>query len=170
MPQEAGHIRVFRQAAVDCPIPPAVDMLGERWTFLILRATFLGLSHFEEYQAALGIARNILSNRLAKLVEGGVLRREPDPHDRRKVTYQFTRKGAELLPIIVAIRQWGMDAGFGGPRHPTLADRKTGRPIARIAVLADDGRELGPYDLMWVDRQGKEIPVPMPPRTRASAA
>ncbi|RZM30937.1 MAG: transcriptional regulator, partial [Sphingomonas sp.] len=57
--------------------------MGERWSFLILRASFNGLHHFEEFQSELGIARNILANRLARLVEHGILERQPIPEDRR---------------------------------------------------------------------------------------
>ena len=61
-----------------CALPAALEAVGERWSFLILRAAFNGLAHFEEFQATLGIARNILSNRLGRLVENGILAREPD--------------------------------------------------------------------------------------------
>ena len=64
-------IDAFREAALHCPIPPAVELIGEKWAFLILRGALNGLQHFEEFQAGLDIARNILSDRLAKLVAGG---------------------------------------------------------------------------------------------------
>jgi len=63
-------IEAFKAAALRCPLPSAVELIGEKWAFLILRGALNGLEHFEQFQAALGIARNILSNRLAKLVEG----------------------------------------------------------------------------------------------------
>src|SRR6478609_10321288 len=93
--------------AASCALPAALEAVGERWSFLILRGAFNGLHHFEEFQATLGIARNILSNRLTRLVEHEILKRESDPADRRKVIYRLTQKGRELLPVLIALRQWG---------------------------------------------------------------
>ena len=81
--------------------------MGERWSFLILRAAFNGLQHFEEFQSELGIARNILANRLARLVEHGILERTALAEDRRKIEYKLTDKGMALLPTMIALRQWG---------------------------------------------------------------
>src|SRR5690349_16917315 len=86
-----------------CSIPAALESVGERWSFLILRGAFNGLHHFEEFQSTLGIARNILSNRLARLVERRILAREPDPVDRRRVAYRLTEKGRDLLPVLIAL-------------------------------------------------------------------
>ena len=99
----------------------------------------------------MGIARNILSNRLAKMVEGGILERQPDPVDRRKVVYSLTPKGEALLPVVLALRQWGEQWGHSN-QIITLADQRDGQPIRRICVQAADGRELGLHDLKWVDR------------------
>ena len=96
-----------RQLLRQCSIAAALDTVGERWSFLILRGTFNGLKHFEEFQSTLQIARNILSNRLARMVESGILAREPDPSDRRKVAYTLTEKGRDLLPVLLSLRQWG---------------------------------------------------------------
>src|SRR3954453_13669159 len=83
----------FRRAALSCPLPGAVDLIGEKWAFLILRGALNGLKHFEEFQGGLGMARNILSDRLTKLVDGGILERRPDPQDKRRVIYSLTDKG-----------------------------------------------------------------------------
>jgi len=141
----------FREQAVRCPLPAAVELIGEKWAFLILRGAFNGLQHFEEFQAGLGIARNILSDRLAKLVAGGILERSSDPSDRRKVVYALTSKGEALLPVLLALRQWG-EAWGNGPADIVLADRQTGRPVKKIRVQAQDGRELSLDDLIWVSR------------------
>ncbi|HVF36328.1 MAG TPA: helix-turn-helix domain-containing protein, partial [Sphingomicrobium sp.] len=132
----------FRAAALRCPLPSAVELIGEKWAFLILRGALNGLEHFEQFQAALGIARNILSNRLAKMVEGGILERTPDPADRRKVIYALSAKGEALLPVVLALRQWGEDWGHGC-QEIFLADKHDGKPVKRICVQAADGRELG---------------------------
>ena len=152
------EIEAFREAALQCPLPPAVELIGEKWTFLILRGALNGLCHFEEFQAGLGIARNILSDRLAKLVAGGILERSPDPCDGRKVIYALTAKGKALLPVVVALRQWGEQWG-SGPASVVLADNRDGRPIRRICVQAQDGRALELDDLMWITRDSPPSPA-----------
>ena len=144
-------IEAFKAAALRCPLPPAVELIGEKWAFLILRGALNGLEHFEQFQAGLGIARNILSNRLAKLVDGEILERNPDPADKRKVVYSLTPKGEALLPVVLALRQWGEDWGHGS-QDIFLADKQDRMPVRRIAVLAHDGRELKLGDMMWVNR------------------
>ena len=148
----APSIEDFKDAALRCPLPAAIELIGEKWAFLILRGAFNGLQHFEQFQAGLGIARNILSDRLTKMVEGGVLARNPDPDDRRKVVYSLTQKGEALLPVVVALRQWGEDWG-GGQTNIVLADARDGEPIRRIKLMSHDGRELELKDLMWFDRR-----------------
>jgi DNA-binding HxlR family transcriptional regulator len=155
-------IESFRADALNCPLPQSIELIGERWSFLILRGTFNGLRHFEQFQAALGIARNILSNRLARLVEGGILERRPDPTDRRKVIYSLTLKGEALLPVLIALRQWGQDWGHGR-KEIVLADKRDGIPVKRIRVQASDGRDLKLNELMWFNREtGKPIKDFMP--------
>ncbi|HQV02093.1 MULTISPECIES: helix-turn-helix domain-containing protein [unclassified Novosphingobium] len=133
----------------NCGLPAALEVMGERWSFMILRAAFNGLHHFEEYLGALGIARNILSNRLARLVEHGIMKREHMPDDRRKIEYRLTEKGLDLLPAMLALRQWGEKYGCGVPNNPVLCDERDGLPIAPIGIHAHDGRVLGPKELEW---------------------
>ena len=153
MPAETltSNIDRFREAALSCPIPPAVELIGEKWAFLILRGAFNELKHFEEFQAGLGIARNILSDRLGKLVAGGILKRSSDPSDKRKVIYSLTAKGEALVPVVLAVRQWGEDWGHGKP-NVVLADKRDGKPVRKMCVLSHDGRQLGLGDLTWIDR------------------
>ena len=155
-------MEAFRAAALRCPLPPAVELIGEKWAFLILRGALNGLQHFEQFQAGLGIARNILSNRLGKLVKGGILERRADPDDRRKVVYSLSAKGEALLPVVLALRQWGEEWGHG--QHDImLADQRDGQPIQRITIHAQDGRELSLHELMWVERtSGASLKRSMP--------
>lgn len=153
MGQDSNHIDAFRAAARRCPLPSAIDLVGEKWAFLIVRGALNGLQHFEEFQACLGIARNILSDRLAKMVAGDILKRAPDPRDRRRVTYSLTSKGEALLPVVLALRQWGLDWGHGS-NDCVAADVRDGQPVQRISVRAHDGRELSVDDLMWIDGGG----------------
>ncbi|MEA3009045.1 MAG: hypothetical protein QOJ91_737 [Sphingomonadales bacterium] len=146
----------LRDLFTECGISAALEVVGERWSFLILRGAFNGLRHFEEFQTNLGIARNILSNRLGRLVEHGILRRDPDPADRRKVTYRLTEKGRDLLPVLLSLRQWGERWISGMPSNPVLVDRYTRKPIAPIIVQSADGRELSLRDMEWVDRDDLE--------------
>ena len=143
----------FREAAVHCPLPAAVELIGEKWAFLIVRGAFNGLHHFEEFQAGLGVARNILSDRLAKLVAGGIMERAHDSADRRKIIYTLTPKGEALLPVLVALRQWGEQWGHG-PAPIMLADVRDGKPIGKICVQGADGRELSLDELKWISREG----------------
>jgi len=155
----ASRIDAFREAALSCPLPPAVELIGEKWAFLILRGAFNGLRHFEEFQAGLGIARNILSDRLAKMVAGGILERRADPTDKRKVVYSLTPKGEGLMPVVLALRQWGENWGYG-KMQIVLADRRDGKPVRKMCVQAHDGRELGLADLTWVDRDSASGSAP----------
>ncbi|WCM26184.1 helix-turn-helix transcriptional regulator [Sphingomonas sp. QA11] len=141
-----GHIR---EKLSECSLPAALEAMGERWSFMILRAAFNGLHHFEEFQSELGIARNILANRLARLVEHGILTREAMPEDRRKIEYRLTEKGAALLPTMIALRQWGERWETGMPATPVLVDARDMRPIGPIEVRAWDGRVLTKHDLLW---------------------
>ena len=134
-----------------CALPSALEVMGERWSFLILRAAMNGIVHFEDFQASLKIARNILSSRLAKLVAHGILSRETVAEDKRKVAYRLTAKGRELLPAMIALRQWGEKWGRGVPCTPVLADRRDRLPIRPIAILSSDGRVLDLDELCWVD-------------------
>ena len=141
-----GHLR---EPLLECSLPAALEAMGERWSFLILRAAFNGLHHFEEFQSELGIARNILANRLGRLVEHGILQRETVPEDRRKIAYGLTDKGAALLPTMIAMRQWGERWETCIPAYPILVDERDRRPIQPVAVHAHDGRVLEKRDLIW---------------------
>jgi DNA-binding HxlR family transcriptional regulator len=145
-----AHLDAFREAALSCPIPAAVEVIGEKWAFLILRGALNGLKHFEEFQGGLGIARNILSDRLSKLVAGGILERTADPEDGRRVIYSLSPKGEGLLPVVLAMRQWGEHWGYG-KMNVVLADARDRKPVRKIAVLAHDGRELSLDELTWID-------------------
>jgi DNA-binding HxlR family transcriptional regulator len=138
----------FRGMAA-CALPAALEAVGERWSFLILRGAFNGLRHFEEFQSTLGIARNILASRLGRLVEHGILSRQPMSDDRRKVEYCLTEKGCALLPVVVALRQWGEEWESCGPSTPVLVDERSHQPIRKIAIFAADGRELKLDDMCW---------------------
>jgi len=147
-----GELREPLKELTACGLPEALEVMGERWSFMILRASFNGLHHFEEFLSELGIARNILSNRLAKLVEHGILDRQPCADDRRRIEYRLTAKGFDLLPAMVALRQWGQKYGGEFVEDPVLVDEFDRLPIGPTSILSHDGRVLGPKDLRFVCR------------------
>lgn len=136
--------------APECGLPSALEAMGERWSFMILRAALNGIHHFEEFQTELGIARNILSNRLQRLVGNGIMERRVMECDRRKIQYRLTAKGIDLLPVMVALRQWGERWGSGVPSTPVLVDERDLQPVRTIVLQAHDGRPLGIHDLCWM--------------------
>ena len=145
-----GNVRENLRELTGCGLPAALEVMGERWSFMILRASFNGLHHFEEFLNELGIARNILSNRLAKLVEHGILKREPCADDRRKIEYRLTEKGFDLLPAMIALRQWGQKYGEEVEENPVLVDELDRLPIGPVSIVAHDGRILTGADLHLV--------------------
>ena len=100
----------------NCSIARALELVGERWTLLILRDVFLGTYRFEELQGNLGIARNVLQARLERLVQEGVLRRVRYQERPPRYEYRLTRKGTDLWPVLVAMLKWGdRHLAPGGP-------------------------------------------------------
>jgi DNA-binding HxlR family transcriptional regulator len=135
----------------ECGLPTALEAMGERWSFMILRAAFNGVRHFEEFLSEFSIARNILANRLTRLTESGILHRTPCPDDRRKVEYRLTEKGLDLLPAMIALRQWGEKWGTGVLSNPVLVDDRDRQPILPVTIRSHDARVLGHMDLCWMN-------------------
>ncbi|WP_417595648.1 winged helix-turn-helix transcriptional regulator [Parasphingorhabdus sp.] len=135
----------------ECSLPMALEVIGERWCFMILRAALNGIGHFEDFLSEIGIARNILANRLTRMVEAGIMTRRPCDHDKRKVEYRLTDKGQDLLPTMIALRQWGERWQTGVPSNPVLCDSRDRQPIGRISMRAHDDRILEMDDLCWID-------------------
>lgn len=103
------HPDRFKYSAENCSIARTLDIVGEKWTLLVLREAFNGVRRFAEFQRALGCARNLLSARLKTLVDEGILRQQPyqTPRSRTRVEYLLTEKGQELFPALIALMQWG---------------------------------------------------------------
>jgi DNA-binding HxlR family transcriptional regulator len=95
-------------SAATCPIARSLDVVGDPWLLLVLRESFKGVTRFEQFRAALGIADNVLSRRLAQMVEAGLLRRSPyHAGNRVQHEYVLTDAGADLLPVLCALAHWG---------------------------------------------------------------
>jgi DNA-binding HxlR family transcriptional regulator len=135
-----------------CSLGAVLDVIGERWCFMILRASFNGVRHFEDFLLQIGIARNILANRLTRMVEGGIMARTPCADDKRKIEYRLTEKGSDLLPTMLAMRQWGEKWETGIASNPVLADNRDRRPIGKISIRSHDDRVLTMDDLCWIDQ------------------
>ncbi len=146
-----GKLREPLAEMTECGLPNALEAMGEKWSFMILRAAFNNVRHFEEFLSEIGIARNILANRLTKLTQAGILHRTPCPDDKRKVEYRLTDKGIDLLPTMISLRQWGEKWGTGVPSNPVLVDEQDKQPIRRITIRSHDDRILSNMDLCWMD-------------------
>jgi DNA-binding HxlR family transcriptional regulator len=127
-----------------------MEILGDCWTLLIVRDALFGRRRFTEFQKSLKIAKNTLTTRLRGLVADGILEVKPASDGSAFQEYVPTEKGRGLLPIVLAIRQWGGDHFFDPKACPGLVDAKDGRPLQRLEPKAHDGRTLQPEDLKVV--------------------
>ena len=105
-----------------CSVARSVAVIGDRWTLMVLRDSFLGLRRFEDFERSLGISRGIIADRLKRLVEEGVLRREIYQRRPTRHEYRLTEKGHALHPVIMAIVHWG-DVHYAGADGPPLIHR-----------------------------------------------
>ena len=141
-----------------CSIARSLGVLGERWTFLILRDAFLGKTRFAEFRESLGVAPDILSDRLATLVSHGVMEREPyqEPGARSRSGYRLTPAGRELHVVLSALQQWG-DEHLPRTEGPSMLRRVKGtsRPV-HVGYIDERGREVDAADVAV-------IPAPAPP-------
>src|SRR5690606_21868818 len=134
-----------------CPSGRALDVIGDWWSLLIVREAFDGLTRFSAFQKNLGIARNILSDRLRKLTGEGIMESVPDPNGGAHQEYRLTAKGRDLLPVVVSLRQWGEKHLFApGETHSRLVDSVSGEDVALLEVRARDGRRLSSDDVVIV--------------------
>jgi DNA-binding HxlR family transcriptional regulator len=129
---------------MNCSIASALDVVGEPWTLLIVRDAFYGVRRFDDFQENLGIARNVLTARLKKLVEVGIFRRSAYRERPLRHEYRLTEKGAALFTVIVGLKQWGdrygVAARSGKPMD--LVDRVNGRPLEPVLIDAESGQRL----------------------------
>ena len=132
-----------------CSIARSLGVLGERWTFLILREAFLGRTRFAEFRDGLGVAPDVLSDRLATLVAYGVMEREPyqEPGARSRSAYRLTPAGQELHVVLGALQQWG-DEYLPRPEGPSMLRRVKGtdRPV-HVGFIDERGQEVEPANV-----------------------
>jgi DNA-binding HxlR family transcriptional regulator len=135
-----------------CSIARALELVGERWSLLIVRDAFLGRRRFDEFRDSLGIASNVLTDRLNRLVETGVLERVPYSERPERFEYRLTEKGAELRIALLALMQWGDRYLVDQP--PRIARRTSDGSPVRAVIVAADGAILGPRDVETVPGPG----------------
>jgi DNA-binding HxlR family transcriptional regulator len=126
-----------------CSIARALDLVGEWWTPLILRDVFRGMRRFEEIQASLGIARNVLSDRLTTLVDGGVLERRQYQEHPARYEYRLTDMGRDYYQVLLALKQWG-DRWLteeGGPPVTLIHDR-CGHEVEPVLTCSHCGEPI----------------------------
>ena len=126
--------------ASTCPINASLEVLGDRWSLLVVRdLMFAGYRTFQEFlNAGEGMATNVLTDRLAKLIEAGIITKRPDPEDGRKWLYGLTQKGLDLAPVLLALSKWGTKHEHGIPPEGVL-DRYE---ADRVGFLAELKRKL----------------------------
>ncbi|AOP33825.1 HxlR family transcriptional regulator [Leptospira tipperaryensis] len=133
-------------------------MIGEWWSLLILRDAFLGKRRFGEFEKSLGLAKNILTSRLQKLVSHGILEIVPASDGSAYQEYVLTQRGKDLFPILVSLRQWGEKYLYDSKgSNQVLVDELYQKPIRKIEIKSQDGRELKSKDvrLLFLDTKPK---------------
>lgn len=154
----------------NCSIARALELVGERWTLLIVRDAFLGLRRFDEFQASLGVARNVLTDRLNRLVAEGILERSAYSERPPRSEYRLTAKGSELAVPLLALMQWGDKHLSDKP--PRIARRRRDHSKLRAALVAPDGTVVSPAEIEVVAGPGLSKPAAarLPPSARHDRA
>jgi DNA-binding HxlR family transcriptional regulator len=137
-------------AEMDCSIAQALDVVGEWWSLLILRDAFQGVRRFDAFQRRLGIARNILTERLQRLVAEGILTRRLYQEQPERYEYRLTEKGLDLYPVIVGLLQWG-DRWAAAPEGPpvVLTHGDCGHEGTPVLACEHCGETIGARDMQF---------------------
>jgi DNA-binding HxlR family transcriptional regulator len=137
-----------RIANKECSVARAMDAIGDRWSILLLREAYYGTKRFDEFQYYVGLASNILSARLKKLVDAGIMTRVPLPEHTGRYEYVLTEKGRDFFPTYLALKKWG-DDWLAEPAGPQVVfnDRSSGRPISYPELRTTEGKPLRLEDI-----------------------
>jgi len=137
-----------RFSDMNCSVAQALEQVGDWWTLLIVREAFFGTTRFADFHARLGIAKNILSERLRRLVADEILAREIVDRAGHRHEYRLTPKGKDLWLVMTALRLWADRWVFGPGHEPVLVrDRKSGATVSALLAVDGDGRPLDPRSL-----------------------
>jgi DNA-binding HxlR family transcriptional regulator len=141
-PVYAGYVQRTSFEDMSCSVAQCLDVVGEWWSLLIVRDAFLGVTRFDDFQARLGISRNILTQRLNRLVGNGILKRVPYSDHPPRSEYRLTAKGRDLWHVVTAMRQWG--DRWAAPRGPQLESRHKacGHVVTAVPVCSHCGEPL----------------------------
>jgi len=142
---------------MDCSVAQTLDIVGEWWSLLILRNAFHGMRTFDAFQKQLDISSSVLSARLKKLTEAGVLIKVPCSDDKRSFEYRLTPAGMDLYPVLIGLMQWGEKwrPNTRGQRI-VLLEKATGKPLQGVEVLSADGRPLKAWQVQPVAGPGAD--------------
>jgi DNA-binding HxlR family transcriptional regulator len=151
-----------------CAVARTLDLVGERWTFLVLREAFLGVRRFDDLLAGVGCARNLLASRLGTLVDAQVLTKVPyqEAGQRERFEYRLTDRGRALFPILVALMDWGDQWLVDGPGPVDLRHRACGAHV-RAELVCADGH--GPLTVRDTEPKERVLAAPPRPAKRAHA-
>jgi len=151
----------------NCSIARSLELIGERWTILLLREAFLGTHRFDEFQRKLGIARNVLQTRLERLLDAGIFKRVQYQEHPPRYEYRLTTKGVDLWPVVVALLQWG--DRYTAPSGPPVVLEHKGCGGALDGRRRCDrcGADLEPWDVSVRPGPGADAPH-APSRTAAA--
>lgn len=135
-------------AQANCGIARSLQVIGDWWSLLIVREAFHGRERFSEFEKSLGMAKNILSARLKKLVDEGIFEAAQEEGGSTRYRYRLTSKGEELYVVLTALWQWGERNCFdAGELKYVTVDRESLAPLAPLEVRTQDGRVIGGRDL-----------------------
>jgi len=159
--------------SMNCGVAQALERVGDWWSLLILRDAFFGSSRFAQFESSLGISKNILTDRLGKLVEHGILERERLNEPGQRYEYKLTHKGRDLWLVLTAMRLWSDRWVFGEEHVPLVVrERDTGRRVARLLAVDEHGEPIDPSKLEWTRGPGmsEDEPVAQPAQSARGVA
>ena len=149
-----------------CSTAQTLEIVGEWWTLLIVRDAFFGVRRFEEFQRRLGISRSVLTNRLNRLVDEGVLTTRQYEARPPRVEYLLTEKGADLFPVLIALQQWG-DRWVHDKPPVVLRHRDCGKLTRPYLVCSACGERVNARDVTAAAGPGASDPNMLPPTPAA---
>jgi DNA-binding HxlR family transcriptional regulator len=152
-PSGANRSSSLRPSFDHCSIAGTLEALGDEWSVLVLRELFFGVRRFNEIQHDLGISRSVLTERLARLVDAGVVKVVPyrEPGQRERHEYRLTRAGVGLLPAMIALMHWGDQHINGGTGPIELRHRDSGEAV-EVQLRTTSGRPVAPDEIVPVVR------------------
>lgn len=134
----------------NCGLAAAIDVVGDRWTLLIIRSALYGVTRFDDLQTSLAMPRTVLSNRLKRLVEHGLLRRRAYKQEGQRTRHQYvlTQKGVDLALPLMALMQWGQKHVLAQAASPGIVSRRTGQPL-QLGLIDNTGSTASLTDVQF---------------------